>query len=138
MGRIKELLTPLLLPCPFQIRVTPVPGKRVEHQGIKVQLIGRIELASERGVRHDFLSLARELAPPGDLASTRAFPFEFRNVEMQYDSYRGIQVRCRSVACCCRHSGLPLLGDRVRNGLLVWVGHQSTFQVGELGFEVAS
>ena len=39
----------------------PLPGKRVEHQGIKVQLIGQIELAAERNaVRanpHDFVSL---------------------------------------------------------------------------------
>lgn len=39
----------------------------------------------------------RELAPPGDLTSIsqRPLPFEFRNVEMRYDSYRGLQVRCR-------------------------------------------
>ncbi len=39
----------------------------------------------------------RELAPPGDLATaaSKPLPFEFRNVEMQYDSYRGVQVRCR-------------------------------------------
>lgn len=78
-----------------QVRLTPTPGRKMEHQGIKIQLIGRIELASERGTRHDFVSLTRELAPPGDLSATRAFPFEFRNVEMQYESYRGIQVRCR-------------------------------------------
>jgi hypothetical protein len=41
----------------------------------------------------------RELAPPGDLATAaqKPLPFEFRNVEMQYDSYRGTQVRCRFV-----------------------------------------
>jgi len=39
----------------------------------------------------------RELAPPGDIAtaSQRPLPFEFKNVEMAYDSYRGLQVRCR-------------------------------------------
>lgn len=39
----------------------------------------------------------RELAPPGDIASAAQKPlqFEFRNVEMQNDSYRGLQVRCR-------------------------------------------
>jgi vacuolar protein sorting-associated protein 26 len=43
------------------VRIVPLPGKRVEHQGIKVQLIGQIELAAERNaVRanpHDFVSL---------------------------------------------------------------------------------
>mmetsp|Transcript_6816 Transcript_6816/g.15085 ORF Transcript_6816/g.15085 Transcript_6816/m.15085 type:complete len:321 (+) Transcript_6816:316-1278(+) len=78
-----------------EIRVTPMTTKKIEHQGIKVQLLGQIELASERGQFHEFVSLVRELAPPGDLANAKAFPFEFRNVEMQYDSYKGQQVRCR-------------------------------------------
>lgn len=42
--------------CP-QVKVANVPGKKVEHQGIKVQLLGQIELASERGHPHDFVSL---------------------------------------------------------------------------------
>lgn len=29
------------------------------------------------------------------MPASKAFPFEFRNVELQYDSYRGLQVRCR-------------------------------------------
>lgn len=80
-----------------EVRITPLTTKRVEHSGIKVQLIGQIELASERGTPHDFVSLVRELAPPGDIASAAQKPltFEFRNVEMQNDSYRGLQVRCR-------------------------------------------
>jgi hypothetical protein len=40
-----------------------------------------------------FATLAvRELAPPGELTSSKVFPFEFRSVEMQYDSFRGQQV----------------------------------------------
>eukprot|EP00878_Enallax_costatus_P002454 GHUV01002633.1.p1 GENE.GHUV01002633.1~~GHUV01002633.1.p1 ORF type:complete len:335 (+),score=99.67 GHUV01002633.1:291-1295(+) len=80
-----------------EVRITPLTTKRVEHNGIKVQLLGQIELASERGSPHDFVSLVRELSPPGDVASAaqKPLPFEFRNVEMQYDSYRGLQVRCR-------------------------------------------
>lgn len=80
-----------------QIRVTPLTtGKKIEHQGIKVQLLGQIELASERGTHHEFVSLVRELAPPGEFPdNVKTFPFEFRNVELQYDSYRGPAVRCR-------------------------------------------
>ncbi|KAK9821137.1 hypothetical protein WJX81_006664 [Elliptochloris bilobata] len=78
-----------------EVKVANVPGKKVEHQGIKVQLLGQIELASERGHPHDFVSLVRDLAPAGDLTSPQTYPFEFDNVEMQYDSYRGLQVRLR-------------------------------------------
>lgn len=41
----------------LQIRVTPLTTKKIEHQGIRVQLIGQIELAAERGSPHDFVSL---------------------------------------------------------------------------------
>ncbi|KAG1668632.1 hypothetical protein FOA52_002485 [Chlamydomonas sp. UWO 241] len=78
-----------------EVRVTPLTGKPLEHTGIKVQLLGQIELATERGTPHAFVSLVRELAPPGVLSNVGTYPFEFRNVEMQYDSYRGNQVRCR-------------------------------------------
>jgi hypothetical protein len=45
-------------PSPLaQVRITPLTTKRVEHSGVKVQLIGQIELASERGTYHDFISL---------------------------------------------------------------------------------
>jgi vacuolar protein sorting-associated protein 26 len=74
------------------VRVTPLTGKPLEHAGIKVQLLGQIELATERGHPHAFVSLVRELAPPGVLSNVGTYPFEFRNVEMQYDSYRGNQV----------------------------------------------
>lgn len=40
-----------------QVKVANIPGKKLEHQGIKVQLIGQIELATERGHPHDFVNL---------------------------------------------------------------------------------
>ena len=42
-----------------------------------------------------FVTAVRDLAPPGDLTSLQTFSFEFNDVEMQYDSYRGLQVRLR-------------------------------------------
>ncbi|CAL8462753.1 g2286 [Coccomyxa elongata] len=78
-----------------EVKVANIPGKKLEHQGVKVQLIGQIELATERGHPHDFVNLVRDLAPPGEVTSPQTLPFEFANVEMQYDSYRGLQVRLR-------------------------------------------
>ncbi|KAL6769979.1 VPS26 [Auxenochlorella protothecoides x Auxenochlorella symbiontica] len=78
-----------------EVKITPIPGKRVDHAGIRVQLVGEIELASERGYPHEFLSLVRDLAPPGDLPSQQAYSFSFDNVEMQHDSYLGLKVRLR-------------------------------------------
>jgi len=45
----------------MQVKVANIPGKKVEHQGIKVQLLGQIELASERGHPHTFISLGSSL-----------------------------------------------------------------------------
>ena len=45
------------------MKVANIPGKKVEHQGIKVQLLGQIELASERGHPHTFISLGTHMDP---------------------------------------------------------------------------
>jgi hypothetical protein len=50
----------------LQVRVAALTTKRVEHNGIRVQLLGQIELASERGHYHDFVSLG-ELDRTGTL-----------------------------------------------------------------------
>jgi len=46
-----------LSPSVTQVKIAPQPGRRLEHAGIKIQLIGRIELAADRGTKHDFLKL---------------------------------------------------------------------------------
>ncbi|XP_074602612.1 vacuolar protein sorting 26 isoform X2 [Brevipalpus obovatus] len=71
------------------------PGSKLEHQGIKVEFIGEIELYQDRGNHHEFTSLVRELAPPGELITSTSFSFEFLNVEKPYESYTGTNVRLR-------------------------------------------
>lgn len=71
------------------------PGKKVEHVGIRVELIGQIELFYDRGNHFEFTSLLKELAPPGTLTTSEEFPFEFSNVEKLHESYNGINVRLR-------------------------------------------
>lgn len=78
-----------------QIKVIPLPGKKVDHAGIKVELIGQIDLQHDRGGSYDFLSLVREVEPAGEMYTTKAMPFEFNAVEMQYESYAGIHVQLR-------------------------------------------
>jgi len=69
--------------------------KKIEHTGIKVEFIGQIELFYDRGNHYEFTSLVKELVVPGDLTENKTFPFEFLNVEKQYESYNGINVRLR-------------------------------------------
>lgn len=51
----------------------------------------------ERGNPHEFTSLVRELAPPGDLTTNKTFDFEFVKVEKPYESYTGGNVALRWV-----------------------------------------
>jgi len=69
--------------------------KKLEHTGIKVEFIGQIELFYDRGNHYEFTSLVRELSPAGELNDTQTYGFEFMNVEKQYESYNGINVRLR-------------------------------------------
>jgi vacuolar protein sorting-associated protein 26 len=52
-----------MLSCLAQIRLTPLTTKKLEHQGIKVQLMGQIELANERGTSHEFVSFGARVRP---------------------------------------------------------------------------
>lgn len=49
----------------------------------------------DRGNHYEFLSLVQELAAPGDLQHPQTFEFNFKNVEKQYESYNGINVKLR-------------------------------------------
>lgn len=71
------------------------PGVKVEHHGIKIEFIGQIELYYDRGNHHEFTSLVRELARPGELSQTVSYDFEFVQVEKPYESYTGTNVKLR-------------------------------------------
>jgi len=75
--------------------VRPKDGKKLEHTGIKVNLIGSIEMYYDRGAHYEFVSLLQELAAPGEMRNNQSFDFEFKNVEKQYESYHGINVKLR-------------------------------------------
>ncbi|KAK6865791.1 PEP8-vacuolar sorting targeting [Apiospora arundinis] len=77
------------------VTIRPKDGKRLEHTGIKVQFIGTIEMFFDRGNHYEFLSLNQELAAPGELQHPQTFDFNFKNVEKQYESYNGINVKLR-------------------------------------------
>jgi vacuolar protein sorting-associated protein 26 len=70
-------------------------GKKLEHQGIKVELVGRIEMVYERSQTSDFISISRDLEPPGTIFEDKVIPFNFAKVDKQFETYRGINVRLR-------------------------------------------
>lgn len=77
------------------VTIRPKDSKKLEHTGIKVQFIGTIDLFFDRGNHYEFLSLGQELAAPGELRHPQTFEFEFKNVEKQYESYHGVNVKLR-------------------------------------------
>lgn len=91
-------MCPTLFTCfpPFQVNVTlKKPGSKLEHQGIKIEFIGQIELFYDRGNHHEFKCLVKALARPGDLIQNNSYPFDFANVEKQFEVYAGSNVRLR-------------------------------------------
>lgn len=83
-----------------QVTIRVKDGRKVEHMGIKIQLIGTIETTND-GLNFDnFLLMAQELAAPSVLNHPETYLFEFKNVEKQYESYRGTNVRLRYYLKC--------------------------------------
>ncbi|KAI5448892.1 Vacuolar protein sorting-associated protein 26 [Naganishia albida] len=70
-------------------------GKKLVHEGIRLELVGAIEMFYDRGKDYEFLSLSQELAAPGEMRQAQTFEFTFKNVEKQYESYSGINVKLR-------------------------------------------
>lgn len=80
-----------------EVYLDPLPGKKVEHLGVKIELVGQIELSLERGHIYDFTSLVRELDVPGETIDRKVYPFVFSTVEMPYESYYGVHVKLRYI-----------------------------------------
>nr|WGL47550.1 vacuolar protein sorting protein 26 [Flammulina filiformis] len=78
-----------------QVAIRVRDGKKLTHEGIKVEFVGSIELFYDRGHHHEFLSLSQELAAPGDMRQASTFDFNFKNVEKQFETYQGINVKLR-------------------------------------------
>lgn len=57
--------------------------------------MGQIEVYPDHSVSRDFISLVRQLQPPGDLTKSTTFDFDFFQVEKPYESYSGKNVRLR-------------------------------------------
>lgn len=71
-------------------------GKKWAHDGLRIELIGSIEMFYDRNQHHPFQSLSRSLAPATQAnAPSLVVPFSFPNVEKPYESYHGINVRLR-------------------------------------------
>ncbi|KKP00994.1 vacuolar protein sorting-associated protein 26B-B [Trichoderma harzianum] len=71
------------------------PAIRLGLQRRRLLTDGLVEMFFDRGNHYEFLSLNQELAAPGELQHPQTFDFNFKNVEKQYESYNGINVKLR-------------------------------------------
>lgn len=75
----------------------PPGGKKVDHLGVKIMFIGRIDMSMgihEGKPSYDVSSLSKELAPPGTVFQDTSLPFKF-HMDKELESYRGRNVAVR-------------------------------------------
>lgn len=75
--------------------VVTLKGKKLEHLGVKIELVGIIELGNDQANTHEFITLTRQLEPSGELNDSKTYPFEFANVEKAYETYKGNNIHLR-------------------------------------------
>eukprot|EP00916_Digyalum_oweni_P026570 GHVL01043644.1.p1 GENE.GHVL01043644.1~~GHVL01043644.1.p1 ORF type:complete len:301 (-),score=46.99 GHVL01043644.1:77-979(-) len=71
------------------------PGKKIDHQGIKVELIGQIDMVFDKSNSYDFFSITKDLEPPGTLSEGKKFRWRFNAVDKVQETYHGVNVRLR-------------------------------------------
>jgi vacuolar protein sorting-associated protein 26 len=77
------------------VQLQIAPGKSLQHGGITAEVIGQIEMFDDRGSHYEFTSLQQELESAGDFTTSKSYNFDFANVDKQYESYNGMNVRLR-------------------------------------------
>jgi len=71
------------------------PGKKLEHQGIKVELIGQVEAFNDKSASYDFFSITKDLEPPGSMFESKQYKWRFGSVDKQNETYYGTNARLR-------------------------------------------
>ncbi|CAE8657432.1 unnamed protein product, partial [Polarella glacialis] len=71
------------------------PGKKLDHQGVKVELVGQVEMLSDKSGSYDFFSITKDLEPPGSMYESKQYKWKFGAVDKQNETYSGINVRLR-------------------------------------------
>jgi len=71
------------------------PGNKLEHQGIKVELVGQVEMLRDKTGTYDFFSITKDLDPPGTTFESKQYKWKFGTVDKSNETYCGINVRLR-------------------------------------------
>ena len=71
------------------------PGKKLEHGGIRVELVGQLDFPNDRLQSFDFFVISKDLEAGGTLFESKKFTFRFAAVDKQAESYSGSHARVR-------------------------------------------
>ncbi|NWZ03887.1 VPS26 protein, partial [Loxia curvirostra] len=63
--------------------------------GIKLELIGQINILNDKTNSYDFFSMSKDLEPAGILVESKQFKWKFSSVDKQHESYFGVNVQLR-------------------------------------------
>lgn len=74
-------------------------GKTLEHQGLKLEIVGVIGCISQQAIitttDTTFLHVTRTLESSGTIADGKTIPFQFLDVDKSYESYYGSNLRVK-------------------------------------------
>eukprot|EP00931_Biecheleriopsis_adriatica_P062890 TRINITY_DN3799_c0_g1_i1.p1 TRINITY_DN3799_c0_g1~~TRINITY_DN3799_c0_g1_i1.p1 ORF type:complete len:324 (+),score=68.97 TRINITY_DN3799_c0_g1_i1:64-972(+) len=71
------------------------PGKKLDHQGVRVELIGQVDMLNDKSNSYDFFSIVKDLEPPGSMYESKQYKWKFGAVDKQNETYSGINARLR-------------------------------------------
>jgi len=75
--------------------VSVKPGKKVDHQGVQVELIGQIDFTNDKGGAKEFFRLSQDLEAAGTFNETKKYEWTFKAVDQSCETYSGTNVRLR-------------------------------------------
>ena len=86
-----------------EIRLNEV--RKMEHLGIKIELIGQIDVTNEKVISSNFMSLGNDLEPSGTLHDDKVYQFKFDYFQKPYESYYGAEAKLRYILRCTIQRG---------------------------------
>jgi vacuolar protein sorting-associated protein 26 len=71
------------------------PGKKLEHGGVRVELIGQLDFPNDRLQTFDFFVISKDLEGAGTLFESKKYSFRFAAVDKQAETYSGTNAKVR-------------------------------------------
>lgn len=88
-------------------------AKNFQHLGVRIDLVGYIEIINDKAQNTEFMSNSRELEPSGTLNEDKDYKFAYNKFEKLYETYSGNNVKLRYFlrATIKRNYGNPIIKE---------------------------